>query len=112
MHRTVPSYPPPVKRQTPPQRLKEFIHTVRKLDVSHLCFSLNFLFSYVSSQFPSMFVLPTYSQSFFSLSVDYPKTLKTKEKQDSIQLIQEQSKILFYNLRISQDSQTDHWIQW
>ena len=46
---------------------------VRKLDLSHLCFSLNFLFSYVASQFPSMFLLLTYSQSFFSLSADYPR---------------------------------------
>ena len=44
---------------------------VRKLDLSQLCFSLNFLFSYVHSQFPSMFLLLTYSQSFFSLSADY-----------------------------------------
>ena len=29
------------------------------------------LFSYVSSQFPSMFLLLTYSQSFFSLPADY-----------------------------------------
>ena len=36
--------------------------SVRKLDLSHLCFSLNFLFSYVSSQFPSMFPLLTYPQ--------------------------------------------------
>ena len=28
---------------------------VRKLDLSQLCFSLNFLFSYVHSQFPSVF---------------------------------------------------------
>ena len=44
---------------------------VRKLDLSHLCFSLNFYFSYVSSQFLSMFSLLTYSHSFFSLSADY-----------------------------------------
>ena len=41
--------------------------TVRKLDLSHLGFSLNFYFSYVSSQFPSMFPLLTYSQLFFFL---------------------------------------------
>ena len=34
---------------------------VRKLDWSQLCFSLNFYFSYVLSQFPSMFLLLAYS---------------------------------------------------
>ena len=45
--------------------------TVRKLDLSHLCFSLNFYFLMFLSQFSSMFPLLTYSQSFFSLSADY-----------------------------------------
>ena len=40
---------------------------VRKLDLSHLCFSLNFYFSMLLRLFPSMFPLLTYSQSFFSL---------------------------------------------
>ena len=41
--------------------------SVRKLDLSHLCFSLNFYFSKLLRRFPSMFPLLTYSQSFFSL---------------------------------------------
>ena len=40
---------------------------VRKLDLSHLCSSLNFLSFYVSSQFPSMFPSLTYFQSFLFL---------------------------------------------
>ena len=44
---------------------------VRKLDLLHLCFSLNFLFSYVLSKFPSMSLLLTYSQLLIFLSVDY-----------------------------------------
>ena len=44
---------------------------VRKLDLSHLCFSLSFYFLMFLLQFPSMFPLLTYSQSFFSLSADY-----------------------------------------
>ena len=44
---------------------------VRKLDLSHLCFSLNFYFLMFLSHFPSMFPLLTYSQSLFSLSADY-----------------------------------------
>ena len=40
---------------------------VRKLDLSHLCFSLNFYFLMFLRLFPSMFPLLTYSQSFFSL---------------------------------------------
>ena len=55
------------------QNYVAWINHVRKLDLSHLCFSLNFYFSYVSSQFPSMFSLLTYSHSFFSLSADYPR---------------------------------------
>ena len=34
-------------------------------------FLFELLFSYISLQFPSMFLLLTYSQSFFSLSADY-----------------------------------------
>ena len=45
----------------------EEINGVRKLDLSHLCFSLNFYFSMLLRLFPSMFPLLTYSQSFFSL---------------------------------------------
>ena len=36
-------------------------------------FFFELLFSYVSLQFPSMFPLLTYSQSFFFLSADYPR---------------------------------------
>ena len=46
---------------------------VRKLDLLHLCFALNFYFLMFLSQFPSMFSLLTYSHSFFSLSADYPR---------------------------------------
>ena len=45
--------------------------SVRKLDLSQLCFSLNFYFLMLLSRFPSMFPLLTYFQSFFSLSADY-----------------------------------------
>ena len=38
-----------------------------------IMFFFELLFSYVSSQFTSMFLLPTYSQSFFFLSADYPR---------------------------------------
>ena len=58
---------------------------VRKLDLSHLCFSLNFYFLMFLSQFPSMFPLLTYSQSFFPLSADYPTHSR-----------QRRSKIQFY----------------
>ena len=50
---------------------------VRKLDLSHLCFSLNFFFLMFLSQFPSMFPLLTYSQSFLS-----PYLLITRDTQD------------------------------
>ena len=40
---------------------------VRKLDLSHLCFSLNFYFPMFLSQFPSMFPLLTYPQSLIPL---------------------------------------------
>ena len=41
--------------------------SVRKLDLSHLCFSLNFYFLMFLLQFLSMSPLLTYSQSFFFL---------------------------------------------
>ena len=47
--------------------------SVRKLDLSHLYFSLNFYFSMLLCLFPSMFLSLTYSQSFFSLSADHPR---------------------------------------
>ena len=42
-------------------------HAVRKLDLSHLCFSLNFYSPMFLRLFPSMFPLLTYSQSLFFL---------------------------------------------
>ena len=58
---------------------------VRKLDLSHLCFSLNFSFLMFLSQFPSRFSLLTYSYSFFSLFADYLRHSR-----------QRRSKIQFY----------------
>ena len=55
---------------------------VRKLDLSHSCFSLNFYFPMFLRLFPSMFPLLTYSQSFFSFICRSPETLKTKAEQD------------------------------
>ena len=63
--------------------------TVRKLDLSHLCFSLNFSFSMFPCLFPSMFSLLTYSQSFFSLSADHPRHTRQRRSEISILLIQE-----------------------
>ena len=68
---------------------------VRKLDLSCLCFSLNFYFLVFFSQFPFMFPLLTYSQSFFSLSADYPRHSRQRRSKILIQLIQEQSKYHF-----------------
>ena len=62
---------------------------VRKLDLSHLCFSLNFYFLMFLSQFPSMFPLLTYSQSFFSLSANHPRHSRQRRRQISILLIQD-----------------------
>ena len=56
--------------------------SVRKLDLSQLCFSLNFYFLMLLLQFPSMFPLLNYSQSFLFLICQSPETLKTKEKPD------------------------------
>ena len=55
-------------------------------------FFFELLFSYVSSQFPSMFLLLTHSQSFFSLSADYPKHSRRRRCQISILLIQDKYK--------------------
>ena len=46
---------------------------VRKLGLSHLCFSLNFYFLMFLLQFPSIFSLLTYSHSFIPLSADHPR---------------------------------------
>ena len=46
---------------------------VRKLDLSQLCFSLNFHFPMFLHLFPSMFLSLTYSQSFIFLSADHPR---------------------------------------
>ena len=61
---------------------------VRKLDLSHLCFSLNFYFLMFLRNFLLCFPLLTYSKIILFLICWSPKTLKTKEKQDSIPLIQ------------------------
>ena len=71
------------------------VHGVRKLDLLQLCFSLNCSFSYVPPQFPSMFLLLTYSQPFFSLSADYPRHSRQRRSKIPIQLLQEQSKYNF-----------------
>ena len=63
--------------------------TVRKLDLSHLCFSLNFYFLMFPSQFPFMFPLLTYSQTFFPLSADHPRHSRRRRSKISILLIQE-----------------------
>ena len=52
-------------------------------------FFFELLFSYVSLQFPSMFLLLTYSQSFFSLSADHPRHSRQRRSKISILLIQE-----------------------
>ena len=58
--------------QTPSEVGEEFVSSedegsVRKLDLSQLCFSLNFYFLMFLRLFPSMFPLLTYSQSFLFL---------------------------------------------
>ena len=63
--------------------------SVRKLDLSQLCFSLNFLFSYVLCNFLLCFPLLTYSQSFFSLSADHLRHSRRRRSKISILLIQE-----------------------
>src|ERR1700743_3137785 len=70
-------------------------------------FFFELLFSYVSSQFPSMFPLLTYSQTFFSLSADHPRHFKKKGKQDFDSTNTGNSLKSFYDLGIPQDSQTD-----
>ena len=47
--------------------------TVKKLDLLHLCFSLNFYFLMFLSQFPSLFLLLNYSQSLIPLPADYTR---------------------------------------
>ena len=49
------------------------VHDCQEIGLVTLMFFFELLFSYVSSQFPSMFPLLTYSQSCFSLSADYPR---------------------------------------
>src|ERR1700743_3576773 len=52
-------------------------------------FFFELLFSYVSPQFPSMFPLLTYSQSFSSLSADHPRHSRQRRSKNLILLIQE-----------------------
>ena len=86
--------------------------SVRKLDLLHSCFSLNFYFLMFFSQFPSMFLLLTYSQSLFLLFDHHPRHSRWRRSQILILLIQDKVQKSFYNLRIFLDSQTNHWIQW
>ena len=64
---------------------KKTFTTVRKLDLSQLCFSLNFYFLCFPRNFLLCFPLLTYSQSFFSLSADHPRHSRRRK-----------SKIRFY----------------
>ena len=57
-------------------RDRDWSSLVRKLDLSHLCFSLNFYFLMFLLQFPSMFTLLTYFQSFLFL----PTTRDTQDE--------------------------------
>src|SRR6202000_443254 len=66
--------------------------SVRKLDLSQSCFSLNFYFYMFLRLFPSMFPLLTYSQSFLFLSADHPRHSRQRRSKNSILLVQEQSK--------------------
>ena len=71
------------------EALECFQKAVRKLDLSHLCFSLKFYFIYVSL---AIFFYVSFTNLFsiiLFLICWLPETLKTKEKQDSILLIQE-----------------------
>ena len=76
----------PISEGIPQDVLQSF---VRKLDLSHLCFSLNFLFFICFSQFPSMFPLLTYSKLFFPLSANRPRHSRQRRSKNSILLIQE-----------------------
>ena len=60
---------------------------VRKLDLVHLCFSLNFYFLMFPLQFPSMFPLLTYSQSLILLSADYLRHSRQRRSQILIHII-------------------------
>ena len=64
----------------------------QEIELVAFMFFFELLFSYVSSQFPSMFSLPTYSQSFFPLSADYPRHSRQRRSENSILLIQDKSK--------------------
>ena len=58
-------------------KLRCLLVTVRKLDLLYLCFSLNFYFLMFLSQFPSMFLLLTYSHHSFPF---LPITRDTQDK--------------------------------
>ena len=68
------------------------VHQCQEIGCIAIMFFFELLFSYDSSQFPSMFSLLTHSQSFFSLSADYLRHSRRRRSQISILLIQEQSK--------------------
>ena len=63
---------------------------VRKLDLSQLCFSLNFYFLVFFHNFLLCFPLLTYSQSLILLSDHYPRHSRRRISKNSIQLLQEQ----------------------
>ena len=62
---------------------------VRKLDLSHLCFSFKLLFFLCSLKFPLIIPLLTYSQSFFSLSADHPRHSRQRRSKSLVLPIQE-----------------------
>ena len=70
-------------------------------------FFFELLFSYVTLAISFYVPLTNLFSIILFLICKSPKTLKKKEEQDLIQLIQEQSKISFYDLGIPQDSQTN-----
>ena len=65
------------------------VYFCQEIGLVTIMFFFELLFLIFLSQFPSMFPLLTYSQSLFSLICWSPKTLKPKEKQDLILLLQE-----------------------
>ena len=84
----------------------------QKIGLVGLMFFFELLFPYVSLAISFYVSLTNLFSIILFLICRLPETLKTKEKQDLILLIQETVQISFYDLGISQDSQTDHWIQW
>ena len=69
-----------------PQKYHTYV-SVRKLDLSHLCFSLNFYCLMFLLQFPSMFPLLTYSQLLIFLSDNHSRHSRQNRSKISIHLI-------------------------